>query len=237
MIKDYVCVDIETSGIHSKWDRIIEIGAVKVREGKVVDTFSSLIDPGVEVSPFITDLTGISNDMLSGQAEISEVLPAFVRFAGKDYLLGHNIMFDYRFLKQNAMNLNMEFDRSGMDTLKIARKVLPHLESRALDYLCQYYGIEDKNHHRALNDAGATSRLYLTLMEQYGAQMPELFEPSPFRYSVKKLQPITEKQKKYLSALMKYHNIPADFDIEKLTKSEASKKIDKILSENGRIFD
>ena len=237
MIRDYVCVDIETSGIRAKWDKIIEIGAVKVRDGEVVDTFSQLIYPGIKVSSFITQLTGITDKMLEGKPNISEVMPRFVEFAQDDYLLGHNIMFDYSFLKQSAMNLNLAFEKSGMDTLKIARKTLPNLESRALDYLCSYFGIPDEHHHRALNDAQVTSRLYLILMEQFGRELPELFEAHPLNYRVKKMQPITERQKQYLKALISRHHLVADFDIETLTKSEASKKIDKILSVYGRIFD
>lgn len=237
MIKDYVCVDIETTGIRPKWDRIIEIGAVKVRDGKEVDTFSELIYPGIHVPLRITQLTGITDEMLIGKSGIDEVLPRFVEFAGDDLLLGHNVRFDYSFLKQNAMNLNIEFDKRGMDTLKIARKALPQLESRALDYLCGFYHIKDENHHRAFNDASVTSQLYLTLMGEFGKEYPEIFEPYEFSYKVKKMQAITERQKKYLMDLIRYHNLQVDFDIDTLSKNEASRKIDKILSEKGKIFD
>lgn len=237
MIRDYVSVDIETTGTNAKWNKIIEIGAVKVKNGQIIDTFSELINPGVEVSPFITELTGITNEMLEGKPSIDEVLPRFVDFAEGELLLGHNVMFDYGFLKQNAMNLNIPFEKSGMDTLKIARKTLRGLESRGLEYLCTYYGIKDDEHHRAFNDARATSDLYMILMDQFGQEFPGLFEPNEFVYSVKKLQPITDRQKSYLTDLMKYHNIPFDFDIDTLTKNEASRKIDKILTEKGRKFD
>lgn len=237
MLRDYISVDIETTGVNAKWDRIIEIGAVKVRDGKVTETFSELINSGVRVSSFITELTGINNDMLSDKPTIEEVLPRFIQFAGDDFLLGHNIMFDYGFLKQNAINLNLSFDKWGIDTLKIARKTLKGLESRGLEYLCNYYGIKDENHHRAFNDANVTSQLYMILMEKFGGELPGLFEARELVYRVKKLQPITERQKKYLTDLMKWHHIEPDFDISMLTKNEASKKIDKILSENGRIFD
>lgn len=236
MIKDYVCVDIETTGTNAKWNRILEIGAVKVRDNQIVDRFSELIHPGVEIPPYITELTGITQEMIEGKDSISSVLPKFIEFAGDDFLLGHNIMFDYGFLKQNAVNLNIPFEKSGMDTLKIARKTLPNLGSRALDYLCTYYGIKDENHHRALNDATVTSQLYHILMNEFGEEYPLLFEPKEFVYTVKKMSPITEKQKKYLIALIEYHEIETDFDIDMLTKSEASKKIDKILSEKGRIL-
>ncbi len=237
MINDYVCVDIETTGMRAKWDRIIEIGAVKVRDGEVVGTFSELINPGINISHFITSLTGISDDMVKRRPGIEETLPKFIDFAGDDYLLGHNVMFDYGFLKQNAINMNICFEKSGMDTLKIARKTLPELESRALDYLCKFYGIADENHHRAFNDAEVTSKLYNILINQFGEKRPEIFEPFKFQYKVKKMVPITERQKSYLSALLHQHNIEPDFNIDSLSKNEASKKIDKILSEKGRNFD
>lgn len=237
MVRDYVCVDIETTGIRAKWDKIIEIGAVKVRDGKVVETFSKLINPGIKVSPYIRELTGINDEMLKNQPYIEQVLPEFVDFAKDDLLLGHNIMFDYGFLKQNAINLNLEFEKMGIDTLKIARKTLKGLESRGLEFLCNYYGIKDENHHRAFNDAQVTSKLYDILMEQFGEEYPGLFEPYGLVYKAKKMQPITDKQKKYLTSLMNYHHMDMDFDLDELSKNEASKKIDKIISEKGRIFD
>ena len=237
MLNSYVCVDIETSGIRVKWDKIIEIGAVKVQDGKIVDVFSELINPGVKVAPYITKLTGITNEMLEGKPDISQVLPRFIEFVGEYPLMGHNVMFDYSFLKQNASNFKIPFEKNGIDTLKIARKVLPELESRALDFLCTYFGISDEQHHRAFNDAKATVDLYEILVEKFEKEKPEIFEPYQFQYAVKKLSPITEKQKKYLTDLNKKYNIEPDYDINKLSKSEASRKIDKILSENGRIFD
>ena len=237
MVKDYVCVDIETSGVRVKWDKIIEIGAVKVRDGKAVDTFSELINPGLKLSPYITELTGITDEMLKDKPFIEEVLPRFIEFTGDDVIMGHNIMFDYSFLKQNAINQKLKFDKMGIDTLKIARKTLKGLESRGLEYLCNYYGIADENHHRAFNDASVTSKLYLILLEQFGTDWQEVFKPYEFSYKVKKMQPITDRQKKYLKDLMNYHNIMIDFDLDSLSKNEASRKIDKILSEKGRIFD
>lgn len=235
MIKDYVCVDIETTGMNSKWNKIIEIGAVKVRDGKTQEVFSELINPGIKLPYYITKLTGITDEMLAGKRTIEDVLPEFVRFAGDDILMGHNLMFDYGFLKQNAINLEIPFEKNGIDTLKIARKTLPQLESRALKYLCDYFDIEDANHHRALNDATVTSQLYQVLMEQFGEENEKIFESYPLKFTVKKLQPITEKQKKYLEDLMNFHHMEITFDIDSLTKNEASRKIDQIISEKGRI--
>lgn len=236
MIKDYVCVDIETTGCQSKWNKIIEIGAVKVKDGKVVETFSKLVNPGVKIPDFITTLTGITNEMVKDEQGIEAVMPEFVRFSEDYVLLGHNLRFDYSFLKQNAENLNIDFDKEGIDTLKIARKVHKELESRKLQYLCEYYGIADEHHHRAYNDADVTSQLYMILLDKFYEEYPEVFEPQKMEMSVKKLQPITPRQIKYLTNLCNYHNVSIDFEIEKLSKNEASRKIDKILSEKGRIL-
>lgn len=236
MIKDYVCVDIETTGSQSKWSKIIEIGAVKVIDGKVVDTFSELINPGEPIPPMITDLTGITNEMIKDCPYVEPVLKRFIEFSKGFVLLGHNIRFDYSFLKQNALNINESFEYNCLDTLKIARKVHKELESRALDYLCSYYDILDENHHRAFNDADVTSQLYLIFCDKFGEDYPELFVPEPIAFKVKKVQPVTEKQVKYLRALCEYHNIPIDYDMHELSRSEASRKIDKILTEKGRIL-
>lgn len=99
--------------------------------------------------------------------------------------MGHNIMFDYSFLKQNAINQKLKFDKMGIDTLKIARKTLKGLESRGLEYLCNYYGIADENHHRAFNDAEVTSKLYNVLMEKFGTECPD-FEPYQLVFKAKK---------------------------------------------------
>ena len=235
-MRDYVCVDIETTGISPQHAQIIEIGALRVRDGEVIDTFSQLIDPGVSVPGEITSLTGITTDMVEGEPSINIVLPEFIDFAGDDLLLGHNVRFDYSFLKQNAMNLNLEFSKSGMDTLRIARAKCPELKSRSLDFLCNYFCINDENHHRAFNDAKVTSELYLMFYDMFRNDNPELFQPQEFVYKPKKMAPITEKQKRYLLALISHHNLVVEYDIDELSKSEASRKIDQIISTKGKII-
>lgn len=236
MINDYVVFDLETTGLQPKKDKIIEIGAVKVKDGEPVDVFKSLVNPGLKLPEFITEVTGITDGLLEGERQIKEVLPEFIEFCDTDVVMGHNLMFDYSFIKVNAVNLNLEFDKSGIDTLKIAKKHLAGLESRKLDYLCSYYGIEDKEHHRAYNDAMVTSRLYLKLAEEFETPGDTVFKPYKLAYKSKKQSPITEKQKVYLLDLIKYHRIDFKSDISMMTKSEASRWIDKILSTYGRIF-
>lgn len=235
MIKDYVCVDLETTGLDAKQNKILEIGAVKVRDFEVVDSFSRLVNPGAVIDERIMELTGITNEMVENEAYIEEILPEFLDFCGNDVLLGHNMPFDYSFLKRNAVNNNLPFDYLALDTLKIARKHLAHLESRRLEYLCNYYGIVDSNHHRAYNDAMVAHELYkLLCREEFFDENDSVFTPSEIIYKVKKEQPITQRQINYLNDLIKYHKIEFDADINRLTRNEASRQIDKILFNYGK---
>lgn len=129
-ISDYLCVDLETTGLNPKTDKIIEIGAVKVRGGKIADTFQVLVNPCRPLEERITELTGITDDMLFDKPVINEVLPDFLHFAGEDILLGHSVLFDYSFLKKAVVNGKGSFEREGLDTLKIARVYLTELPDR-----------------------------------------------------------------------------------------------------------
>lgn len=236
MIDNYISLDLETTGLHPKNDRILEIGAVKVVNGKETEVFSQLINPDTKISPIITQVTGINDEMVKDCPFIQDVLPEFIDFCDSEVILGHNLMFDYSFLTVNAVNMDLKFEKKGIDTLKIARKYLADLESRKLDYLCSYYGIEDKEHHRAFNDASVTSRLYQKLSELFENEEDNTFSPKILVYKTKKQSPITQKQKVYLIDLIKYHRIDFELDIDKMTKSDASRMIDKILSSYGRIL-
>ena len=119
---DFVAVDIETTGVAVTRDKIIEIGAVKIVDGKVVEEFSELIDPGVLIPPLITNLTGITQNDVDGKRNINDVIVDFVDFIEDYPLLGHNITFDYSFLKQNAANASINIDNLVIDTVKISRK-------------------------------------------------------------------------------------------------------------------
>lgn len=230
MMKDYIAVDLETTGFSVKLEKIIEIGAIKVIDGEIVDTFETLINPGKVISDRIIDVTGITNEMVVGAPTISEKIHEFMVFVGELPLLGHNLSFDFSFLKKAAINHGYNFERYGIDTLKLARKYFPDLESKKLDDLCSYFGISDENHHRALNDAVAAHELYKILAKN-GADEEK---PAQLVFSVKKETPITSKQVKFLTDLVIRHNVDIDYDIASLSKNEASRKIDLILSTYGR---
>lgn len=236
MVKDYVAFDLETSGLNCEKDEIIEIGALKVRDGKVIERFSRLIKPKVPVPPEITAITGITNEMLSEAPPIEKVIPEFVLFCRDEILLGHNVMFDYKFTKVYAKRYGLPFEKKGIDTLKIARKVLPELESRSLGALCVHYDIVNQAAHRAYHDALATAKIYHMMAHFYEEKYPKLFEPENLVYHQKKVSPATAKQKAYLNELIKYHKIEFNQDMEAMSKSEMSKIIDKIILVHGRIF-
>lgn len=235
MIDSYIALDLETTGLNPKYDKIIEIGALKIKEGKLVDTYETFVDASIPISEKVTELTGISNDMIRKGKKSEVAIRELVDFCEDGILLGHNILFDYSFIKRNAVSYNLKFERKGIDTLKIARKVLPNLEKRNLDYLCQYYQIECQNKHRAYDDAKAASDLYITMFEEFGEKAPDDFKAYQLLYQVKKEGPITKSQKSYLNDLIKYHKIIADYRIEDLTKNEASRIIDKIILNYGKI--
>lgn len=234
-METYVAIDLETTGLSPKTDKIIEIGAVRVVNGKITDRLQLFADPGRLIPQRITDLTGITQDMLTDAVSQEEAIRHTVDFCGDAPLLGHNILFDYSFLKQSAVNAKITFEHTGIDTLKIARKFLADQESRRLEALCAYYHIAVGHHHRAVDDAIAAKCLYDCLRQQFGEGNEASFEPGSLCYQAKREGPVTPAQKRYLNDLIKYHKIEIDYAVEKLTKNEASRKIDQILSVYGRI--
>lgn len=242
MTDSLVCIDLETTGLDAKRDKIIEIGAAKVRHGKIEDTFESFISPGRSLDERIIELTGIRDEQLENAPKIEEILPELLTFIGEDVLLGHSVLFDYSFIKRAAVNQKLKFEKYGIDTLKIARKYLPDLESRSLAFLCGHFGI-GHNAHRALTDARATVELYWKLSELFyekeeldNADTPDksLFRPKPLIYRVKRETPITIPQKEQLYKLIDKHKLIIDYNVEQLTRSEASRRIARILAEYGR---
>lgn len=238
MTDSYVCIDLETTGLDPKTDKIIEIGVVKVENNIVVDEWETLVNPDRRLEERIIELTGIRDEQLSSAPVVEEVLPTLIEIVGSCPLLGHSLMFDYSFAKRAAVNQKISFEKNGIDTLKIARKYLADLESRSLGYLCGYYGI-CHNAHRALDDARATVDLYRKLAEQFYDKEEEegdksLFRPKKLCYHVKRDTPVTIPQKEQLYKLVDKHKLIIDYDIEKLTRSEASRRIDRILAEYGR---
>lgn len=236
MIKDYVAFDLETTGLDIEEDSIIEIGALKVINGKVTERFMEFVKPKKPISSIITNITGITNDMVALARPTELIIRDFVDFCGDHTMVGHNILFDYRFMKKHALEYGLPFEKTGLDTLQIARKVLRHLESKSLGCLCEHYGITNQAAHRAYHDALATAKIYHMLAHDFEASNEKLFIPEQLQYKPKKVQPCTAKQIEYLTMLCCHHNIRMHEHPETLTRSEASKLIDSIILNYGKMF-
>lgn len=236
MVNSYVALDLETTGLNPKKDRILEIGAVKIIDNKIADRYETLVNAEIVLTDRITEITGITNEMMREGMEVQKAVEQLLDFCEDYTLLGHNIQFDYSFVKKYAVNMGRSFEKKGIDTLKISRKFLRNLEKRSLEYLCEYYGISHINAHRAYCDALASKELYDILLRNFYETDQTAFEPFELVYQVKKESPITPRQKNYLNDLVKYHKMELFVNIDSLTKNEASRMIDEIILKHGKIL-
>lgn len=156
-LKNYIVIDTETTGLSHYSNEIIEIAALRIENGKIIDQFQTLVKPHNIISPSITRITGITNEMVKNSPDILDVLPDFFKFIGDSPLVGHNITFDLRFLNsyldENLTNLLA-------DTMLIARKKLPNLDNHKLETIVRHLNITDHQDHRALSDCNITNNVY-----------------------------------------------------------------------------
>ena len=234
MINTYVAFDLETTGLNVETENIIEIGALKVVEGKVVDRFIEFVKPDQEISPLVSNLTGITNEMVNSARPTEEIIGDFVKFCGEEILVGHNVMFDYKFSKKYASMYGYPFEKQGIDTLKIARKVHKDMESKSLGALCDHYGIVNNAAHRAYHDALATAKIYHMMAHYFEEGNEALFRPQNLLYKPSKIQPATKKQIVFLESLLECHHITCEKELTEMTRSEASKMIDHIILQYGK---
>jgi DNA polymerase-3 subunit alpha (Gram-positive type) len=164
---EFVVFDIETTGLNPKNDNIIEIGAVKISNRKVVDSFSTFIHIDKKLPGKIIELTSITDDMLQGQPEIDEALPAFLNFAKGSVLVAHNAKFDLGFIKEKAKALSFEnYNPPVLDTLELSKALIKDVKNYRLNILTKKLGISLINHHRAVDDANATGQLLIILLNK-----------------------------------------------------------------------
>ncbi len=233
MIDTYIALDTETTGVCAASDRIIEIGMAKVVDGKVVDSYKTLINPQMNISDRITQITGITNADVSDKPVMKDIIGDIMEFMEDMPILGHNIIFDYKFIKKAAINNSYEFERNGIDTLKMARRILPEQPHKSLEFLCAQLGIDAGHSHRAYDDALSAMQLYNRLYEIAPDDIG-FTTLIPLVAAVKKDSPITAAQVRYLTALSQKHSVIIDEPIEGMTKSHASKLIDSIISQYGK---
>ncbi|MDO4268768.1 MAG: 3'-5' exonuclease, partial [Eubacteriales bacterium] len=202
--QSYVAVDLETTGLDPKKDKIIEIGAVRVENGVETERFQTMVNPRRELEPRITELTGITGEMVEHAPDIGDIIGKFLEFCGNLPLLGHYVIFDYSFLKRAAVNAGLGFERCGIDTLKLCRHFMPQEEKKSLEAACAWFGIPRRQRHRALGDALDAIGLYEKLGQLCKTEEDqEAFEPKPLIYKVKREQPASKKQKEDCQAFLK----------------------------------
>ena len=177
----FVVFDIETTGFSAAEDRIIEIGAVKITDGAIVDRFSTFVNPEVPIPFEIQQLTHITDDMVLEAPKIEEALPAFLDFVGESALVAHNAGFDVGFIEQNCVRLGRSRTFTSVDTVGLARVLLPTLSKYKLNIVAKALNISLENHHRAVDDAAATAEIYVKFIEMLKEQgMTTLKEVNAF---------------------------------------------------------
>lgn len=169
----YVVFDLETTGLHSDRDRIIEIGAVKVREGKIVERFSTFVNPQIPIPYRIEELTSINDSMVVNAPKLEEALPQFLDFCQDCVLVAHNAEFDMGFLDEKSRSLNMHKEFTSMDTVALARVLLPDLRGYKLDQVAKAIKVPLLKHHRAVEDAECTALIFLKFLEMLKEQGKE----------------------------------------------------------------
>ncbi len=161
---DYTVIDLETTGLNPLADSIIEVAGLKVRNGEIVDTFCSLVYPQTPVSEFIQEFTGITDQMLQDAPSAQDIIPAFVDFIETDIVVGHNVVFDVSFIQRWIYECSQrEFRNDFTDTLRIARKIYPHLSHHRLSDMIAYRNLPPATFHRALGDCQMTHALFCAM--------------------------------------------------------------------------
>lgn len=235
MLDNYVAIDLEMTGLNAKTDAIVEVGAVRVRMGKAADTYEALLQCDRALPTKVTELTGITEAMVQQGRRAQEAMVEFFDFLGDDILVGHNVIFDYSFLKQWAVNHAASFERSAVDTLKLARKFLPSEQKKDLESLCTCFAVERGSSHRALDDALGAWKILEYLKKIYGEERAEEFAPQPLVYKAKKQTPATRRQKEYLEKICAHHKIVLPQSLDALTRSEASRLTDQLIAQYGKM--
>ena len=170
MDSEYIVLDIETTGLSFRTEKITEIGAVKVKDGEIVDTFESFVNPEIPIPGRIVEITHITDEMVKNAETIDEVMPKFLEFIGDLKLVAHNADFDVGFLKYNAENLGLKMDNEYIDSLLLSRQLYPEFKKHKLGILAEKFEINVENAHRALDDVKTLVKVFKKLLEKYDEQ-------------------------------------------------------------------
>ena len=163
---EFIVFDLETTGLNSANCKIIEIGAVKIAGGKIIDVYEKFVDPEMPIPPEITELTSIDDSMVKGAGKIDEVLPDFMNFIGDRLMIAHNADFDMGFVRAAAKALNIPFRNTSLDTVALSRYLNPDMKKHKLNILAEHYGLGDFHHHRASDDAKMLAMIFFEMLKQ-----------------------------------------------------------------------
>ena len=195
MDNEYIVLDIETTGLSFRTEKITEIGAVRVKDGEIVDTFECFVNPEIPIPQKIVELTGITDEMVSNAETIDKIMPKFLSFIGDLKLVAHNADFDVGFLKYNAENLGLTMDNEYIDSLALSRQLFPEFKKHKLGILAEKLGIKVENAHRALDDVITLVKVFKKMLEKQAE------EPKKSRGKKK------EEKKELYKTLPSYHAI------------------------------
>lgn len=159
----FICFDIETTGLSAARDKITEIGAVKVENGIITDKFSTFVNPEMPIPQKITQLTGITDEMVKDAPSQSEAVSAFLEFAGDNVLVAHNAPFDTSFIAKACEDMGREYNYTSIDTVAISRAILTDIKNCKLDTVAKFLRLGEFNHHRATDDAEMLAKIFITL--------------------------------------------------------------------------
>ncbi len=173
---EMIVFDIETTGLSNRNCRIIEIGAVKIKSGSIIDTIDFFVDPEMPIPPEITELTSITDDMVKGQIKEREAIERFLDFAGDRLLIAHNANFDVGFIRIAADRHGIPFANTYLDTVGLSRYVNPELKKHKLDIIANHYGLHEFHHHRASDDAEMLAEIFFVMIERLKSEGVHTFE-------------------------------------------------------------
>ena len=173
---EMIVFDLETTGLSNRTCKIIEIGAVKIKGGEIIDEFNMFVDPECEISEEITNLTSITNDDVKGAPKEREALEAFMKFAGDNLLIAHNANFDVGFIRVAAERCEIPFTNSYLDTVGLSKYVNPELTKHKLNIIAEHYKLEEFHHHRACDDARTLAKIFFVMLDRLKSEGVTTFE-------------------------------------------------------------
>lgn len=219
---NFTLIDLETTGLSAEYDEIIEMSALRVRDFKVVDEFSSLVQPSEEIDDFIEELTGITNEMLKHAKTIFSVMPEFLSFIGNDIVVGHNVNFDINFIYDKSSYFR-DFSNDFVDTMRLSRILRKDERHHRLSDVCKRYNISNSNAHRALSDCYTTFECYEHIRDEINERFENIdnFIKSNRKVHFKANDIVADESKKDEASLLYEKVCVFTGVLEKMTRKEA----------------